>query len=965
MFRCELPGEKLSKEQLDGWRSAAHAYIQKLTNAQSKEDDANAAKRLKLRRITTYEFLSCIDSVLRTLAGIGLSKFLPAESDQSLLDSSHIPPTFILTMDQCSVNWASYYYLSYHLRMRVLAWGDPFHRMWNDTKNGIRASRTWSTILITLPVLNLPHGPWNGAKWFVQIQDSLKEWMASKVGGDALWQFIYPRICHDRGELAEATMPGKEEEVLESLTLDEQFQKRGPRVTLCRWFNWFDTAVWLEERWHTRLAALLFLCIQTGAMFKEGSFEILDPLCPTWSKTDLAQGASSSSMQQSKAAGDRVRDKCANTAHYAAVVMLSSRHLQQVRMLICCMRGYRDWHGKVCAELRSPQKALEFHIECAKGGHLFPIITKAMEPLSDIKELEHIGFQVGAAALKSKKLCPDSDEVWAEDLMARRFSDIAWGLMEHRFIGMMDSVYGYPQSLALLLDTGEKDNALQTLKQDKDAQDELKTKRPAIAKKLARKSIMDTTFTKDVVAILEAAQWDLPIALEEDLKHVFSCHAQTKLIEDAVGAERALEKTKPNQACSNLSMWRHLPRKRLLTEVYGFSEVDPSSVPMPPLKKAKLPDNMFKATPQLNTVNLKGVVGTGPPEWPTRSANIQWSSAADTLFVRNMLQLGMLDSLEDCWHTCLLQKQSLVKPPGGTWMWVLANLGSQVVLWPAKETTYGKFAVYCHADACKDDVQVRPVVSWDGWVARETEMKSPLGLAAALGKHAPWPPIGATALATGKPMPLLEFAARHAFWQLKYVMLRKIAYAKLEMDTVPDNLAELILALVIKILGCPRAAAMDIIQQRAISVEELEEDKELLLSEEFESGVEQADMKDVRQYCVALEKECQEEVALGAALKQMKQHLPKTVRRAAKVPENGLISMDVARSLAPPNSLITRDQFNGRWRAWWGKGLSRLSRSMSWGARLERDIVLDLLRWQWKLHEKYEGEKCWVTGLFP
>jgi hypothetical protein len=36
---------------------------------------------------------------------------------------------------------------------------------------------------------------------------------------------------------------------------------------------------------------------------------------------------------------------------------------------------------------------------------------------------------------------------------------------------------------------------------------------------------------------LEAAQWDLPIALEEDLKHVMSCHAQTKLIEDAVGAQ--------------------------------------------------------------------------------------------------------------------------------------------------------------------------------------------------------------------------------------------------------------------------------------------------------------------------------------------------------------------------------------------------------------------------------------------
>jgi hypothetical protein len=185
-------------------------------------------------------------------------------------------------------------------------------------------------------------------------------------------------------------------------------------------------------------------------------------------------------------------------------------------------------------------------------------------------------------------------------------------------------------------------------------------------------------------------------------------------------------------------------------------------------------------------------------------------------------------------------------------MWVLANLGSQVVLWPAKGTTYGKkFTVYCHADASKDDVQVRPVVSWDGWVARETEVKSPLGLAAALGKHAPWPPIGATALATGKPMPLLEFAARRAFGQLKYVMLRKIAYVKLGMDTLPDNLAQLILALVIKIIGCSRAAAIDIIIQITISVEELEDDKELLLSEECESGVEHADMNYVMQYCVA------------------------------------------------------------------------------------------------------------------
>jgi hypothetical protein len=67
------------------------------------------------------------------------------------------------------------------------------------------------------------------------------------------------------------------------------------------------------------------------------------------------------------------------------------------------------------------------------------------------------------------------------------------------------------------------------------------------------------------------------------------------------------------------------------------------------------------------------------------------------------------------------------------------------------------------------------------------------------------------------------------------------------------------------------------------------------------------------------------------------------------VSDNGFINMDVASTLAPPDILITRDQFNGSWRAWCGKGLSTLNRSMSWGAPLDRDIVLDLLRWQWKL----------------
>ena len=299
-------GEAMSEEDLEEYEKMALRYV---TLLQTLDDEkaANAPQRKpRQQRVASYNFLCGLDSQLRAMTGFGLQKFaLPAFAPTPL---RRIPATLTLTLDQSSISWSSTYFLLYAKMLCLIVWNDPYHRMWNDARAAIKECGCWGSIIALLPVLNLAYGPWSGCKWFSEMTDAMLDWARSFSPKDSLWKWICPRLIADRAELSEIGAPDKAADLFEEIKSDEMFRVKGPRVTLCRWWNWFDAAVWLLPRWHLKALVLLYMGIVDGSRLKQMAVDTLKSLTPKLSKTET--GDEAVSMHASKEAADRVRDKC-------------------------------------------------------------------------------------------------------------------------------------------------------------------------------------------------------------------------------------------------------------------------------------------------------------------------------------------------------------------------------------------------------------------------------------------------------------------------------------------------------------------------------------------------------------------------------------------------------------------------------------------------------------------------------
>jgi hypothetical protein len=96
----------------------------------------------KLRRLSTFWWLLCLNAALFRSTGRGLRRFaslatplLDASSVYQKDDDAHqaepgldFKPTLTICLDQCSVGWSAMCFMLYSLRLRVVPIFDPSHR---------------------------------------------------------------------------------------------------------------------------------------------------------------------------------------------------------------------------------------------------------------------------------------------------------------------------------------------------------------------------------------------------------------------------------------------------------------------------------------------------------------------------------------------------------------------------------------------------------------------------------------------------------------------------------------------------------------------------------------------------------------------------------------------------------------------------------------------------------------------
>lgn len=108
------------------------------------------------------------------------------------------------------------------------------------------------------------------------------------------------------------------------------FEKRGPHLSMGRWFGWHDCAEYHDSSWHSNLLVYIFQGLQRGwlsALASELSMAV--------PKVEVHVGAEpkKESTSKTRATMDKVRGDCTNMLHVSILVLRDPRAQNRARLL--------------------------------------------------------------------------------------------------------------------------------------------------------------------------------------------------------------------------------------------------------------------------------------------------------------------------------------------------------------------------------------------------------------------------------------------------------------------------------------------------------------------------------------------------------------------------------------------------------------------------------------------------------
>ena len=200
----------------------------------------------------------------------------------------------------------------------------------------------YGVLLLGCVIGNLSHGPWQGAAFWRQQQESAQELQATAGPQDPLVQFLLPRIRRDRGIQVDEELTVSD--VLQGLTGEHWFLRKGPRIALTRWGTFHDCFRELLPGWHTRLLVLLHLgLVQGWATSKTGRASIMKSFEKVQSVGAHASSSDVPKTAHEKESLRKLRDSCRNTVHLVAAAMADEAVYCNIGLIVHLTDGMRVW----------------------------------------------------------------------------------------------------------------------------------------------------------------------------------------------------------------------------------------------------------------------------------------------------------------------------------------------------------------------------------------------------------------------------------------------------------------------------------------------------------------------------------------------------------------------------------------------------------------------------------------------
>ena len=642
---------------------------------------------------------------------------------------------------------------------------------------------------------------WHGEKWWQQQLETANAYIGSGLkGDDKLCRHFAEKIIMDQN-LDDGSVKDRTSDVYQAIIDSKQFQVKGPRSPLCRWFGWLEVADWWDCEWHIRLLILTMIGAQQGWFHQAGPEATLR-------KVKTADPNRHQTMQQSKASISHLRDQSKNHMHLACTVLFDTIHLARTRMMIAIAMGLRLEQGLLAKRLRSPDKCREYYINMAVGGkNVMEPIFKCTEPFYNFDELARIGFMVSVFSPKSRALDTTSAHFLHELELGTAMSRLAFSLMMQRLRSLLPLVHAYPWAFSRLLSErpSEVKAGLTQMKKDWLAWQEIQTSTLSFWKKICKRSCMAWPVVRLMFHLASEVNFEKVTGGMTCLCEAFSSQfGQTKVVEDAIKDARDRERMNPSKRQSNLQIWRGPILEQVMCSTHKFTEVSADDVEPAVKSKTDLPKNVFTPSFKSTSTSLRSLPGkSGVTSWTTFSPD----NFPELLAMRWFVESKSVRLASEAWRTCLMNTGTLVRKRDGTtprdWCWVMGQCTTM-------EVSFHKLWVI-------------PVLNFVGWEAWPVQWAGLLGVALAtseLRPEDPWP--RGMAVSVGKPRPLVEVAARHAFWNLHEGALDKfIAEEHYEIPIAPnESFPAKLLKAIMAVLGCEKQEALQILELRSLSFEE-------------------------------------------------------------------------------------------------------------------------------------------------
>eukprot|EP00972_Heterocapsa_arctica_P056958 8405349-Heterocapsa_arctica.AAC.1 len=796
------PGDPCSPDERSEWDQISRSFaLHAFAGSQLELDLCSVPAPKRKPRLSALKHLRALDHGLQSvMPSGGLAAYLPQDGDNAKpLMQLH---TLVTNEDSGPIPTCAKHFRLYGMKLREMACRDIFHLLWRVLVNAPAQAGLRGVMLITALNANMTRGPWQGAAWYQQMQESAQELWSKASHTDPLFRAMVPMMMKDLGR--DASSEGDVfKELFEEIKSMPFLQGLGPSVHMTRWASWHVAQRWLLPQNTARAFVMLHLGLQLGYVQKTKGGLLMEELAKVGAalpSEDAAaragSGASSAScantarldMAAEKERVQAVRDRCKNTMHTCTLISLNARYATGARIILYVSQPMIDWLLELNRSLRSREVGLALSIDMAKGTTACAVMSKILGASYDLNELEQIGLTISSICTDRRysQLPPDAFQVEVQNQLAHKLGTLQLFFARSLVFNISDACALYPRKFALLASNQEDQKAcLEELKALKAAWDAAKASKLPFWQKACKKSHMQLTLTQE---ILDRLAQDGFNSVPEDVRqfclqinsHFMSTHAT----EDSFHYIKAqARKSADGHMCAS-RIWQVPTDRHVLDEKYKFTEVHMEDAPMPEPKSSVaahvfLPKVGSASTPQIANITDRA---TWPSFWPPEENHKVVEESA--------LMLQLHKSNEFCmaagaWRSSFFKLGVVVSHTSTPGYWCsLGSKESATTLWPLETVHHnGVNILRFKVISSFSELWVVGITTFVGWKALPSQWASLLHIY--VNAQHRLPECGElpcmSMVKTGEEQDFLLYAADCAFWNTTPTMMRKLLEEELKL----------------------------------------------------------------------------------------------------------------------------------------------------------------------------------------